>query len=266
MGAPAVLSPPVASAEEVRRGLVHWLRSYRRMISFDLATHRVNLSALFFIQIMMGLVTALVYGLYVPHMPTLSAEYVTTGAPTLALVPVGLVMMPALIAQQRTLGTYDFVWSLPVPRSAASLSTLTVFTAVALPGAALTGWLVSLRYGVALSPSPTLVPAVLLVSLMTSSVGFSLAHLVKNQLLINVIGNALIFLATLFTPVAFPASHYPSWLVEIDQYLPLYPMATVLRNALVPGLAPGLERSYLVLGVWTVMSWATAAWTVGRRP
>jgi len=49
--------------------------------------------------------------------------YITTGAPTLALIPLGFVMLPGSIAQQKTEGTFDFIWTLPAPRSAQATST-----------------------------------------------------------------------------------------------------------------------------------------------
>jgi ABC-2 type transport system permease protein len=100
---------------------------------------------------------------------------------------------------------------------------------------------------------------------MSASVGYGLAHAIKNPMLTNLFSNMLIFMATLFTPIAFPASHYPHWLVRLHEFLPLYPMATVVRDGLSPGLAAGAGRCFLVLALWTLGAWSAAAWTVGRR-
>ncbi|HZU73531.1 MAG TPA: ABC transporter permease [Acidimicrobiales bacterium] len=262
----AVAAPAAVDlVSSVQRGPAHWGRSYARMLRFDLATHRGELSQMFVMQLLMGLAVSIIYGLYVPHMPHLSAAYITTGAPTLALIPVGMVMVPAIVAQQRSMGTYDFVWSLPVPRSAATAATVTVFSAVGVPGMVATVVVAALRYHVHLAPSITLLPGVAAVAVMSSSVGFGLAQAVKNPMVTNLFANTLIFVATLFSPIAFPASHYPHWLVQVHQYLPLYPMATVVRDGLVPGLAPGLVHAYLVLALWAALAWAAVAWVVGRR-
>jgi hypothetical protein len=42
--------------------------------------------------------------------------FLTTGAPTLTLVSLGLVMVPQMVVQAKSQGAFDYMWSLPVPR------------------------------------------------------------------------------------------------------------------------------------------------------
>ena len=74
--------------------------------------------------------------------------------------------------------TYDFIWSLPVPRLAAAASTFTVFTLMALPGVAVALGVGVWNFDIALEVSWTVVPAVVITSLAATSVGFGLAHAV----------------------------------------------------------------------------------------
>jgi ABC-2 type transport system permease protein len=256
----------VATVEPaLRRGPGYWVGSYRALLAYDFASLRLTLLQTAFFQTLMGAGLAMTYGFFIGHLSPRVAQFVVTGTPTLALIPVGLVFLPAMVTQQRVSGSYDFTWSLPVPRSAAVASILSLIAAMAVPGAVVTLALSAWRYHVTLAPTLAIVPAVVLVALMCASVGYAMAHLISSPVVINLFSNALIFFVILFTPIAFPASQYPAWLVHVQEVLPLYPMAEVVRSGLAPGLVASVGRDYLVLVGWTVFAWAGVAWVVGRR-
>jgi ABC-2 type transport system permease protein len=242
-----------------------WLRDYVLMLRFDFASQRSWLPLAVGMQILMGAGMAVIYGFYVPHLSRQALLYLVTGAPTLAFIPIGMAMLPAIVAEQKAAGTFDFLWSLPVPRALAAASTLTVFTLVALPGVAVTLLLAVWRYGVVLSVSPLIVPAVFLTALMTASVGLGLGHGIRNPLVTNLITNVLIFVVLFFSPIAFPRSQFPTWLADLHQGLPLYHMSVVMRAGLMDGLVSDVGLSYLVLAAWTLAGWMITAWIVGRR-
>ena len=75
----------------------------------------------------------------------------------------------------------------------------------------------------------------------------------------------MIFVALLFSPIAFPIENFPAWLAGLHHALPFWHMASVVRAGLTDGLVSGLAGHYLALGAWTAASWALAAWIVGRR-
>ena len=255
-----------APLEHLRRGPAWWLRSYTLMLRFDLSSQRAWLPTAVALQILMGAGMAIIYGFYIPHLPRVAVLYLVTGAPALALVPLGLVFVPTVIGQQRTAGTYDFLWSLPVPRAAGVASTLTITTLLAIPGIVATLLLAMWRYGVELSISPMVVPAFLLTALMASSVGVGLAHLIGNPVVTNLITNILVFVVLLYSPIAFPRSQFPTWLANIHEVLPLYHMGVVIRASLTTGLVTDVATSYFVLAAWTFAGWLATAWVVGRRP
>jgi ABC-2 type transport system permease protein len=248
-----------------RSGIGYWLASLRSMMRFDLGQIRQWAALLLIIQTMMGAGMAVMYGFFYPHVSYLTALYITTGTPTLALIPLGFVMVPANVARERLEGTFDFIWSLPVPRSAQATATFLLFTLLSLPGAVLALVVAAWRYGVHLNVSPELLPGALLCALMAISVGYGMALAISNPLLVNLITNALIFVVLLFTPIVIPASHFPAWLLAVDKALPFYNMAEVIRAGLCSGLVTDLTRSYLILLAWTIAGWAMTAWVVGRR-
>ena len=249
----------------MRRGAGYWLAGYRAMLRFDLASSRAWLATFVTVQVLMGAGMAIIYGFYLGDMPPGAATFLATGAPTLALMPLGMALLPSLIASRKIEGTYDFMWSLPVPRTATAASSFTIFTLLGLPGVAVSLAVAGWRYDLDLRVSAWVVPAVLLASLMSASVGFGIGHAVPDPAITNVITNLLIFVVLMFSPVSFPIENFPGWLAAAHHVLPFWHMANVVRDALTDGLVESVWRSYLVLGAWTVGTWLLAAWAVGRR-
>ncbi len=249
----------------VQRGPVRYLRAYSMMVRFQVSSLRRELTTMVVVQVLTGAGTAVIYGFLLGDLDPSQVQFMATAAPVLALVPVGFVMVPNVIGQQRLEGTYDFVWSLPVPRTAAALASFSVFSLLALPGAAVSLAAAAARYDVELRVSPLLVPAVLLTALMASSVGFGVGHAIANPRVLNLMTNLVIFFVLMFSPIAFPISQFPDWLAGIHQVLPFHHMAIVIRDGLTDDLVRDAGRSYLVLGAWTAGSWVLTARVVSRR-
>jgi ABC-2 type transport system permease protein len=259
---PAAVSPVSA----VRRGPQRWWRSYVAMLSFDLVGLRVLIISVAIIQLLMSAGMAVIYGFYFGDaLPPQAATFIVTGAPALALMPVGMALVPGIVLQQKLDGSYDFVWTLPVPRAAAVLSTFTVFTADALPGAAAALGVAVWRYDIDLSVSAAIVPAVALVALMATAVGYGFAQAIPNPRITNLVVNLLIFLVLLFSPIAFPIENFPEWFAAVHRVLPFFHMGVVIRAGLTSGLVTGVGVSFLILTLWTAAASLLTAWVVGRR-
>jgi ABC-2 type transport system permease protein len=254
-----------AASADVRRGPGYWLGSYRAMLRFDLANLREVLSFFLVIQVLMGAGMAVIYGFYFDQLPPVAATFIATGAPTLAIIPVGMTLVPITVAQYKWNETYDFLWSLPVPRLVTAASNFTIFTLLSIPGFVVTLMVATWRYDLDLAVSWTIAPAVLTTSLMAVSVGWGTAHAIGDPRITNLLVNLVIFVVLLFSPIAFPISNFPDWLASAHRALPFWAMASVVRAALTDGLVADLGRHYAVLAAWTVGAWALAAWVVGRR-
>jgi len=254
-----------ALATEVRRGPGYWLGGYRAMLRYDLLNMRDFLSFFLLIQVLMGAGMAIIYGFYFEEVPPLAATFIATGAPTLAIVPVGMTLVPAAVAQYKWSNTYDFLWSLPVPRLVTAASNFTIFTVLSVPGFVVTLLVAAWRYDLDLAVSWSIVPAVLAASLMAVSVGWGAAHAIPDPRITNLLVNLVIFVVLLFSPIAFPIENFPDWLASLHRVLPFWSMANVVRAGLTDGLVADLGRHYAVLAAWTVCAWTVAAWVVGRR-
>lgn len=265
MAAPPKASAPSPLIRELRTGPRYWLHSYLAMLRYDVTAMRTLIPVFVLGQIVSGAGTAIMYGFFIPGELTLvAATWLATGAPSLALIPVGLVMVPAIIANQKAAQTFEFLWSLPVPRTTAVMSIFTIYTLGAVPGLALAQLVALWRFNPAIAVSPAIVPAVLLVGLTGTALGYAIAHAVA-PMLATLIGNVVIFFVLLFTPIVYPIEQLPGWFQTVHRVLPFHHMAVVMRAGLSEGLVADVGRSYAVLSAWLVAAWALAAWVVGRR-
>jgi ABC-2 type transport system permease protein len=261
----ASAGPQRSGTSIVTRGIRRWLRSYTMMLRFDVRGLGEWLAFGIVVQVLMGAGMAVLYGFYLGEVPPEVGTFMASGVPAIALIPIGFVMVPNMVAQQRIAQTYEFLWSLPVPRLAAAASTFTVFTLMALPGVAIALGVGVWNYGAQLDVSLMIIPALLLTSLMTTSVGFGMAHGVKNPVVINFLTNMTVFFVLLFSPIVVPIAQFPGWLASVHRVLPFYHMAQVIRDALTDGLVTEVGLSYAVLAAWTLSGWVVTAWVVGRR-
>ena len=234
--------------------LLQW--QLRRMSRF--------LPLLVVVQILLAVTTVLGYALLVGTPPPGQALYLATGAPTVTLVMVGLVMTPQLVAQARTEGSLDWIRTLPVPRPVFLGADLALWTLIALPGMVLGVVAGALRFHVDLALSPWLPVAAVVVSLTSACVGYAIACLLPPQVA-NLMSQVLVFVVLLFSPVSFPASRLPGWLAEVHHWLPIEPMADAMRASLVSGTFTMSTRSVVVLAAWCLAALAAATWSLRRR-
>ena len=216
------------------------------------------------VQVFLAIATILGFGLVIGDPPPAQALYLATGAPTITLVMVGLVMTPQMLSQSRTEGSLDWMRTLPVPRGSFLVSDLLVWTLIALPGMVLGIVTGVLRFDVDLSPAPWLVPATLLVSLTAAAVGYGMASLLKPTLAM-LMTQVLVFVILLFTPVSYPADRMPGWLQTAHEWFPFEPMAQLVRSGLASDAFSMPARSLVVLLAWCAASVAGATWALRRR-
>ena len=112
-----------APAFAVRKGVRRWLHGYRVMLRWELGSLRLQVPLIVAIQILAGAGFAVGIGLY-RQLPRSDAMYLASGTAVITLVLIGMVLEPQLITQQKTSGAYEFLWSLPLPRTAAAAASL----------------------------------------------------------------------------------------------------------------------------------------------
>lgn len=256
----------VFDAIPVRSGASYWRDGYAAMLRFEMRNLRTYLTVGLAIQILLGAGMALMYGYYFGDMSTAQQTFLVTGIPTLALIPIGFVMVPNAIVEHRLHDTYDYVWSLPVPRMSSALATFTVFTVLAIPGTAIALLIASLTYDVTLQPTWAIVPAVILTAGMATSVGYAIGHSIPDPRVVSLFTNMVLFLVLLFSPIVAAIELFPEWWATFHHILPFWHMSVVIRAALTDGLVTtSVAASYVALLAWTAVSWSLASLAVGRR-
>jgi ABC-2 type transport system permease protein len=249
---------------DVRRhpGPAAWLRSYLTMTRWQLASLRLNLPVLTCVEVLAGVG----YGLFFPGpVPARSALYLSAGVPVITLYIVGLVFVPQVVGQQKLAQTYDFVQSMPVPRSAGFATWYTMNLLAGAPGMVASLVAAVLRYHVALHVSWTVVPAAMVICLTSTAIGYAMGHAIPVPMLTMVLAQVLNFFTLGFSPIAFPADQLPAWLATLNRGLPFGAMGTVMRAALGAGPAGDAGGAYVLLAVWAAACLGVAAVAVTRR-
>lgn len=234
------------------------------LVQWQFRRNSASLPLLVVIQVLLAVATVVGYGLLVGDPTPDVALYLATGAPTITLITVGLVMTPQMLVQSKTEGSLDWMRTLPVSRGLFLAADLLVWTMLALPGMVLGIFAGIWRFDVDLSPTWWLVPGALLVSLTAASVGYAIASLLAPALA-QLISQVLVFVVLLFSPVSYPASRMPDWLATAHEWLPIEPMSQIVRAGLAPDAFTIPTRSVLVLAAWCVASVTGALATLRRR-
>jgi ABC-2 type transport system permease protein len=241
-----------------------WLRGYFLMLKWVFLSYRPWLSLFLAVEIMIA--AGFIYGIsfFYPQITPDIAKYLTTGAPTLILLTVGLVMLPQTIASARLEGTFDYIWSLPVPRMAHIAADATVMFGTALPGIILAIVLGAIHFDFSLNISPLVIPAFILIMMCGAFVGYSIAFVMPKPMMVNVVTQILVFVVMLFSPVMFPAERLPEWIQKIHMVFPIQYMADIVRGTLTD-LDVDIGKAFIIVGAWFVAGFIVTWFVVRRR-
>lgn len=244
--------------------IAKWLRSYYLALKWVFLSNRTWLSLNLAVQIMIAI--GFIYGIsfFYPSITPGIAKYLTTGAPTITLVTVGLVMGPQMVAMMRMEGTFDYVWSLPMPRMVYIAADATNMFGTTLPGVVLAVALGASYFDFGLDISPLVVPAIVLISLSGTFMGYSMAFALPKPMMVQVLTQIIIFLVMLFSPIMYPVEQLPGWLQSVHQVLPIKYMADLMRGTLTD-LDVNLGLAFGVVGAWFVVGFAATYLLVNRR-
>lgn len=235
----------------------HWWRSYLLLLRWAAIRQRYLLPLVLIIQIFLSVGIVIGFAFLLPTVDPATALYLATGAPTLGLITIGMVMAPQLVATAKTEGTFTYNQTLPVPRTAVLAADLTTWLVVGAPGLVLGLLVAVLRFDLTLRVSWLVVPAMLLVALTNTAVGFAIAYATPPSVT-SLITQMIVFISLMFSPINFPADRLPQWLQAVHQVLPFQYMAEAVRDSLnTPRAASPCCRS---------RSWPSGARRASRSP
>ena len=223
-----------------------------------------QLGLLVIVEVALALTTVLGYGLLIGDPPPGAAQYLATGAATIMLVSVGLMLAPQMIIEARQEGSLDWLRALPLSRVAIFFADTLMFTLLALPGVVLGLIAGRWRFDVSMSPQWWTVPVFVAVAIISTGIG-QLIALVLPPMIGEAITQLLVFVVMVFSPVSFPASRLPAWLDTVHSVLPIESMANLIRAAVISDTFSATARDWIVVAIWLALSVTCSVAALSRR-
>lgn len=257
--------PPTRPATLPAPGAAGALSTYRTLLRWTLSQIGAMLPLIILVQALLAAGIIVGFGFLIPDIDTSTALFLSTGAPTVLLLVIGLVMVPQGVAQARTDGTFHYMRSMPVWRPLLLAADLTVWVIVALPSVAVAVLVAVWRYDITLSLDwPVLVSATVLVTVTGTAVGYALAVTLP-PMLAQLVSQALVFFVLLFSPITFPLTQLPPWFQSLHDWLPIRPGADLVRAGLAADSFTASGRDLLVLACWCAAGLAISLRALVRR-
>jgi ABC-2 type transport system permease protein len=240
------------------------LRSYRLLVTWQALRKKAYLPLMMIVQALFSLGIVLGYPLLFPTLDKTAIYLIATGAPAISMVSIGLVALPQTVGEARVEGSLAYMRCLPVPRLAYLVADLTVWLAIVVPGVVLGVIVAAWRFGLDLQVSPLVVPAVLMVALTSTCVGYAIASVLPYMVTV-IVTQAIVVLVFMFSPLTFLPDKLPAWLEAIHRLLPIQAMGEVTRGTLASNQFPLPPGAWLTLAVWCVIGFGVTYAAMTRR-
>jgi ABC-2 type transport system permease protein len=240
------------------------LRSYGLMLKWQALSSKPILPLNLVVQLMIAAGFIVGIGFFYPEITPNTAKYLTTGAPTISLLMVGLVLVPQIVAMSRTEGTFDYIWSLPIPRRVHIAADATIWILVSLPGVVLSLILGSTYYHFGLHINLLVIPAIILIAMTGIFLGYSIAHGAPKPQMAQIATQVIVFFIMIFSPIMYPMEQLPDWLAAVHRVLPVKYMADLSRGTLTD-LNVNLGLAFAVVGGWCVLGFVVTSALIRRR-
>lgn len=216
------------------------------------------------IQTLLAVGIVLGFSYLIPSVDNTTAIYLTTGAPTVILLSIGLVFLPQGIAETRIDGTLNYMLSLPIPRLYYVLVEAVIWLMITFPGILIALFVASLRFDLHLVYSFKSIFIFTLVGLTAIGIGYTIALWLRPTVA-ELISQVLIFWILLFSPINFPNDRLPNWLSKVHEFLPVQYMADIIRASLVPKEFDYSWFSFFVIFIWCIFSFIMCYIAVTKR-
>ncbi|GEL76366.1 ABC transporter permease [Tenuibacillus multivorans] len=218
--------------------------------------------ALIQILISIGIVIGFTY--LIPNPDTHSILFLATGAPTIILIMVGLVILPQQIGTAKADGYMEFIRTWPVNRSVILGADTTMWLIISIPGIVVSSVVAHFMFNPGYDVSWTVIPALLLIALTSIGVGYGFSYLLSPTASLS-ISQVVVFGALMFSPVNFPMDRLPEWLQTLHEILPIYSMAEVMRASLAASTFDATLGNYFNLFIWCVLGYGGAIFILNKK-
>ena len=225
------------------------VRGYLLLLRWEFLRQRAQIPMIVVIQVLLAL--GVIYGMafLIPDIDPRSALFLATGAPTLSLLILGIVVVTQEVARSKDTGRDEYLRALPIPALATLSATVTFWLLANLPGTALSLWVAKLRFDIQLDVTPLVVPVMALVAVTSAAIGYALAQSLAPQAAQQVT-QLLTVVILLFSPINYPIERLPAFLQDAHLFLPITYMADLIRWSLTGDSARSIVAAFVILGVW----------------
>ncbi|MDN5798133.1 MAG: ABC transporter permease [Intrasporangium sp.] len=241
-----------------------WLRDVALLMRWSGSRYRYLLPAFTVIQAVFAVAIIVGFAFLLRNPTAAEVQQLASGAWTMGIISVGLVIGPQIIGTEKSEGVLDYIHHLPVRRSAIVVADSSVWAAAALPGLCAGVIAARIRFGLVPTLSWTTLVVVPLALMTCMFLGSAIAHLLRPNVS-GVLTQVCLLFALLFAPVTFPADRLPLWLQAANAYLPFEPIANLVRAATISDSHEPAMRDLLVLTVWCAIAYTADVRAVAHR-
>lgn len=238
--------------------------NFLTLLKWQLLRMKPILPLYFIVQMLLAVGIVIGFSYLMPTIDEKTALYLTTGAPTVILLAVGLVFLPQGVAEMKTDGTFNYMLSLPLPRLYFVFVESTIWLLLTFPGIIIALIVASFKFDLQLIYSVKSIFTLLLIGLTAIGIGYTIALWLK-PVVAELISQVLVFGILLFSPVNFPSERLPGWLATLHEFLPLQYMAEIIRASLAPEHFTDQLSYIVIVAVWCIISFVLCYVAITRR-
>lgn len=232
------------------------------LLRWKLLSMRAVLPLFIIVQSLLAVGIVFGFSFLIPNLDATTSLYLTTGAPTVILLAVGLVMLPQGVLESE--GTLKYMLTWPLPRLVYLLVDAIVWLLITLPGILLALIVASIRFDITISISMAAVSVLLFVGLTSISLGYAISVLLPLRIA-QMLSQVLMIGVLLFSPINFPSERLPEWLAFLHSLFPVEYMAQAVRGSFSPSHFNVEGLTWVVLGGWCILGFTASYFTISRR-
>ena len=231
------------------------MNKFLGLVKWSLIRHKYILPVFSILQAVLAL--AMVYGLslFMHDIDEISAVYLATGTIAIGMIAVGCVLCAQIVGEAKQNGIFNYQRSLPTSRFNIIIADIFIWGLAALPGVIVSCIAALLRFDIEMSITFSGVIIVLLFLITMIVIGFSIAYLFKPNM-VGMVTQLIMIVSLLFSPITFPASRLPDWIVRVYNFFPFVPATNLLRASLFD------VGSFKFLNLLTVIAWCVACFAL----
>jgi ABC-2 type transport system permease protein len=216
------------------------------------------------LQILISIGIVIGFTFLIPDPDTETLLFLSTGAPTMILIIVGMVILPQQIGTSKTDGYLEYMRTWPVKRFIILLADTSIWIMITLPGIIVSSIVAHFMFTPGYDISWTVIPVLLMIALTSIGVGYGFSYLLSPNTSMS-ISQIVVFGALMFSPINFPLDRLPDWLQSLHRILPIYSMAEVMRASLAVSSFEATLGNYINLFIWCFLGFGGATLILNKN-